>query len=81
MLDPEELRKHIAQGMNCVRLDVTGDGRHFQAVVVSAAFAGLSRVRRHQHVYQVLGDQMRDEAVHALSLNTLTPEEWQEKHG
>ena len=43
--------------------------------MVSAAFAGKSRVQRHQLVYQALGDRMREE-IHALSMQTLTPEEW-----
>ena len=56
------------------RVEVIGDGQHFQAVVVSPAFAGKSRVQRHQLVYKALGDRMRVE-IHALSMQTLTPEE------
>ena len=52
-----------------------GDGQHFQAVVVSGAFAGKSRVQRHQLVYAALGDRMREE-IHALSMTTLSPDEW-----
>ena len=55
-----------------------GDGQHFQAVVVSNAFAGKSRVQRHQLVYKALGDRMREE-IHALSMQTLTPEEWKQR--
>ena len=55
-----------------------GDGQHFQALVVSPAFAGKSRVQRHQLVYAALGDRMREE-IHALSMRTLTPEEWQKE--
>ncbi len=80
MLDPDDLKRHLAEGMECTHLEVQGDGRHFQALVVSPAFVGLNRVKRHQYIYQVLGTQMRDEAVHALSLTTLTPEEWR-THG
>jgi acid stress-induced BolA-like protein IbaG/YrbA len=54
---------------------VLGDGQHFQALIVSPAFAGRSRVQRHQLVYAALGDRMREE-IHALSMQTLTPEEW-----
>jgi acid stress-induced BolA-like protein IbaG/YrbA len=43
---------------------------------VSQAFHGLNRVRRHQLVYAALGDRMREE-IHALSMKTLTPAEWQ----
>ncbi|MDD5297247.1 MAG: BolA/IbaG family iron-sulfur metabolism protein [Rhodocyclaceae bacterium] len=81
MVYPEDIKNHIAQGMVCTHLQVDGDGRHFQALVVSAEFAGLSRVQRHQRVYAVLGAQMRDELVHAFSMTTLTPEEWQVKNG
>ena len=55
-----------------------GDGQHFQAVIVSGAFTGKSRVQRHQLVYKALGDRMREE-IHALSMQTLTPEEWKQR--
>jgi acid stress-induced BolA-like protein IbaG/YrbA len=75
MATVESVRAGIAQGLACEHLEVVGDGQHFQAVIVSARFAGLSRVRRHQLVYAALGDRMREE-IHALSMQTLTPEEW-----
>ena len=71
----DEVRDYIAQGLNCSRLEVEGDGRHFFATIVSEAFDGLSRVRRHQRVYEVLGDRMREQ-IHALSMKTLTPAEY-----
>jgi acid stress-induced BolA-like protein IbaG/YrbA len=79
MVTPENIRLNIAQGMATEYLNVAGDGRHFEAVIVSEEFAGKSRVQRHQHVFKVLGGQMRDEMIHALSLKTYTPQEWQEK--
>jgi acid stress-induced BolA-like protein IbaG/YrbA len=78
MVTPESIQKNIAQGMDTVHLSVTGDGQHFEAVVVSEEFVGKSRVQRHQRVYQTLGDRMREE-VHALSMKTFTPQEWQEQ--
>jgi acid stress-induced BolA-like protein IbaG/YrbA len=72
---PESIRAGIASGLACEHVEVAGDGQHFQALVVSAEFAGASRVRRHQMVYAALGDRMREE-IHALSMRTLTPEEW-----
>jgi acid stress-induced BolA-like protein IbaG/YrbA len=75
---PEDVKRYIAQGLDCERVEVDGDGRHFQALVVSAAFAGKSRVARHQLVYAALGERMREE-VHALSMRTLTPEEYREQ--
>jgi acid stress-induced BolA-like protein IbaG/YrbA len=72
---PEDVKRYIAQGLDCERVEVDGDGRHFQALIVSAAFAGRNRVARHQLVYAALGERMKAE-VHALSMRTLTPEEY-----
>lgn len=79
MVTPESIKQHLQQGMRTTHLEVAGDGRHFEAVVVSGEFEGKSRVQRHQHVFKVLGDRMRDEMIHALSIKTFTPQEWQEK--
>ncbi len=76
MVTPESIQQNIAQGLATEHLSVVGDGQHFEAVVVSDAFAGKSRVQRHQMVYQTLGDRMRAE-IHALSMKTLTPQEWE----
>jgi acid stress-induced BolA-like protein IbaG/YrbA len=78
IVTPESIKENIEQGMHTVHLSVAGDGQHFEAVVVSEEFAGKSRVQRHQRVYQTLGDRMREE-IHALSMKTLTPQEWQEQ--
>jgi len=75
MVNPEDIRRYIEEGMKCERVQVAGDGTHFEALIVSAEFAGKSRVQRHQVVYRALGERMREE-IHALSLQTLTPEEW-----
>ena len=75
---PDDVKRYIAQGLDCERVEVEGDGRHFQALIVSAAFAGRNRVARHQLVYAALGERMREE-VHALSMRTLTPEEYREQ--
>ena len=77
MVTPESIRLNIAQGMATEHLNVVGDdGTHFEAVIVSEAFAGKNRVQRHQLVYQALGDRMREE-IHALSMKTYTPQEWE----
>jgi len=80
MVDPESVKSGIAAGIACEHLEVLGDGQHFQALIVSPAFAGKSRVQRHQLVYAALGDRMREE-IHALSMQTLTPEEWRKADG
>ncbi len=73
---PEDIRDHIAQALPCDVVEVRGDGHHFEALIVSAAFAGKTRVQRHQLVYAALGDRMREE-IHALSMKTLAPDEYQ----
>lgn len=72
---PQEVRDFIAAGLACAHLEVEGDGRHFFATIVSAEFAGLSRIKRHQRVYAALGERMREQ-IHALSMKTLSPDEW-----
>lgn len=80
MVTPESIETHIAAGIDCEEVRVAGDGQHFQALVVSSKFAGKSRVQRHQMVYAALGDRMREE-IHALSMMTLTPEEFAAQGG
>ena len=75
MVTAESVKSGIEAGLACERVEVAGDGQHFQALVVSRVFEGKSRVLRHQLVYQALGERMREE-IHALSMKTLTPEEY-----
>ncbi len=76
MVDPRSIEDAIRNAIDCTHLEVHGDdGTHFEAVIVSPAFEGLSRVRQHQLVYAALGDRMRQE-VHALSMKTFSPGEW-----
>lgn len=77
MVTPDSVKQGISSGLTCEHVEVMGDGKHFEAVIVSAAFDGKSRVQRHQLVYGALGDRMRQE-IHALSMRTLTPGEWRE---
>ncbi|HEX7387469.1 MAG TPA: BolA/IbaG family iron-sulfur metabolism protein [Castellaniella sp.] len=73
---PEQVHQYIAEHLACEHLEVQGDGAHFQALIVSIAFEGKRTVARHQVVYQALGERMREE-IHALSMRTLTPAEYQ----
>lgn len=72
---PELVKSYIAAGLECTHLEVQGDGQHFSAVIVSKAFEGKRLIQRHQLVYAALGDRMREE-IHALSMKTLTPQEF-----
>ena len=75
MPTPEQVQSYIEQGLTCESVRVSGDGHHFEAVIVSAAFRGKNKVQQHQLVYRALGERMREE-IHALSMQTFAPEDY-----
>ncbi len=76
-MDCETIRARLAAAFPDAQIEVVSDDNvHFAARVVSAAFAGKSRVAQHQMVYRAVGPELGHE-IHALTLTTLTPEEWQ----
>ena len=78
MVSPDDVQGYIQSGLDCNHISVIGDGQHFEAVIVSAAFEDQGRLQRHQTVYAVLGDRMQSE-IHALSMKTYTPTEWEQQ--
>src|ERR1700691_5746462 len=80
-MDPKEIETMIARGIPDAQVEVrdyTGGGDHFEALVVSSSFEGKGLIERHQLVYKALGDAMRVQ-VHALTLKTLTPAQYQNR--
>ena len=74
-MDAETIQKLIETGLPGARASVQGeDGVHFEATVVSDAFAGKLPLARHRAVYAALGDMMETD-IHALSIKALTPQE------
>ena len=69
-MNPEELKKLIETALAVSHVEVSGDGRHFSAIVVSNAFAGKNMIAQHRLVYAALGSRFDTDAVHALSLKT-----------
>lgn len=84
MIEAETLEERIRQGLggvsHIVVNDLTGTKDHWEAVIVSDAFAGKSRIQQHQMVYAALGELMSG-PIHALALKTYTPESWSEAEG
>lgn len=76
MLDPKLIETWIAADLPCEHIVVAGDGQHFEALIVSREFAGLTSVKRQQRVYQAVRAKLDSGELHALSMKTLTPEEW-----
>ena len=72
----DQLQALITAGLPCDHCALEGDGRHWYATVVAAAFTGKRPITRHQMVYATLGDKMANDEVHALSMKTFTPDEW-----
>jgi len=80
-MDSKEIEEMIGQALPGSQVEVhdyTGGGDHFEALVVSPAFEGKTLVERHQLVYNALGDAMRVR-VHALTLKTLTPAQFEDR--
>ncbi len=74
-MDPGQIESLIKEGLPDAQVtiqDLAGDGDHFAALVVSAAFQGKTRVQQHQMVYQALQGRMGGE-LHALALQTSVP--------
>ena len=75
-MDPSQIETLIKQGIPDAQVtieDLRGDGDHYAASVVSAAFKGMSRVQQHQMVYKALQGRMGNE-LHALALQTSVAE-------
>ncbi len=75
-MEANEIERMIKQALPDAAIeirDLAGDGDHYSAHVVSAAFAGKSRVQQHQMVYNALGGRMGD-VLHALALTTAVPQ-------
>lgn len=75
-MDPNEIERLIKEALPDAQIeikDLAGDGDHYAAHVVSAAFAGKNRVQQHQMVYKALKGRMGGE-LHALALQTATPD-------
>jgi acid stress-induced BolA-like protein IbaG/YrbA len=71
VVSTDEIKQRIEAALPECRAEVTGDGHHFRAEVVSPAFAGLTRIQQHQLVNTVFGSELGGR-IHALSLKTTT---------
>ncbi len=74
-MQTDTIKKMIETGLPGSAVQITGDGTHFEAVVISDVFEGKKILARHRMVYGALGDAMQS-AIHALSIRTYTKTEW-----
>jgi acid stress-induced BolA-like protein IbaG/YrbA len=75
-MHPDEVKRLIEDGLPGARVDVTGDGSHFDAVIVSEDFSGKRPLERQRMVFATLGERISNGTLHALSMKTYTPAEW-----
>ena len=76
-MQSEDIQAMIERGLPDAEVQVTGDGRHFDAVIVSEAFAGKSLLEQHRMVYSTLGGKIGGD-IHALTLRTYTRAQWEQ---
>jgi acid stress-induced BolA-like protein IbaG/YrbA len=74
-MHPEDIKKMIQSNIPDSTVEVTGDGRHFEALVIASVFEGMSLLARQRHVYSTLGDNIHNGNIHALSIKAKTPNE------
>jgi|TARA_B100000073_G_scaffold342060_1_gene344528 acid stress-induced BolA-like protein IbaG/YrbA len=68
------IKDKIEKGLSGSKVTVTGDGTHFEAIIISQEFDGKNTLQRHKMIYSILQEEMK-EAIHALSMKTLTIDE------
>jgi acid stress-induced BolA-like protein IbaG/YrbA len=79
-MQAQDIERLIEEQLPGARAMIRGDdGVHFEAVVISDAFAGQSLIQQHRLVYAALGGRLEREDIHALSLKTYTPDAWQKQ--
>lgn len=80
-METEAVAQLIRGGMPGARVEVTGDGSHFEAVVVSGDFAGKTLIQKQRMVMATVRPQLDSGELHALSIKTFTPEQWDRERG
>lgn len=80
-MQPKEIEILIQAGLPESEAYVEGDGAHFNALVICPNFAQKTRIQKQQMVYDTVKEQLLDGTLHALSVKTFTPDEWQEMNG
>lgn len=72
-METDKVKALIEAGIPGAKVEVTGDGRHFEAMVTSAAFEGKSLIQRHRMVLAAVNSEIASDELHALSIKTALP--------
>ena len=79
MISPEEIKQTLSKAMPVTLVetqDLTGGGDHWQLIIVSPAFEGKGLIEQHRLVNEALKEPLSDQRIHALSLKTFSPAQW-----
>ena len=76
-MQADEVKQIVEDCLQGCQVQVQGEGASFHLLVVCSQFEGLSMVKKQQIVYQCLNDQIASGEIHAVSMKTYTPEEWE----
>lgn len=79
-MSPDAVKSLLESTMDCSETQIVVDGSHVHVTVVSAQFEGLSPVKKQQMVYGALQEAISSGAIHAVHMQTYTPNEWSEKN-
>jgi stress-induced morphogen len=80
MISPQEIKDTLAKALPVTLIetqDLTGGGDHWQLIIVSPAFEGKGLIDQHRMVNEALREPMADQRIHALSLKTFSPAQWE----
>jgi len=80
MISPDEIKLTLSKALPVSVIetqDLTGGGDHWQVIIVSPAFEGKGLVEQHRMVNEVLKEPLADQRIHALSLKTYSPAQWE----
>ena len=76
-MQANDVRALLLAGLENCEVQVSGEGNHFDILVIGELFAGLRPVQKQQLVYKVVNEQIADGSIHAVNIRTFTPAEWQ----
>ncbi len=76
-MNPDDVKQRISADLPDCEVSVTGDGSHFETIVVGEVFAGMTALKKQQRVYATVNDLITSGELHALTIKAYTPEEWE----
>lgn len=77
-MQPSDVKARLESRIGDCEFHIQGEGCNFQVIAVGESFEGLSPVKRQQLIYGALSEEIASGALHAVSIKTYTPAQWQD---